>query len=74
MDEVGDPRPTWVFDDDAVAEPELSLERALDRVERPARDGDITAESVVREVRPRSPMPQPSSSKRRCWRGFRRSR
>ena len=50
MDEVGDPRPTRVFDDNAVADPELRLQRALDRVECPARDGDIAADSVAGKV------------------------
>jgi hypothetical protein len=49
--EVGDPGPARVFEDDAVARPELGLERALDRIERAARDRDVAADPVAREVR-----------------------
>ena len=50
MHEVGDPRPAGVFDDDAIAEPELGLQRALDRIERAAGDRDVAADSVGSEL------------------------
>ena len=50
MDEVGDPRPARVFDDDAVARPQLGLEHALDPVERAADDRDVAVDAVGGEV------------------------
>src|SRR5262249_38970259 len=50
MDQVADARPARILDDDPVADPELRLERALDRVERPSGDGDVAADAVGREL------------------------
>jgi hypothetical protein len=48
--EVADPRPARVLDDDAVARPQLSLERALDRVEGAAGDRHVAVEAVGGEL------------------------
>ncbi len=48
--QVGDPRPARVLDDDAVAGPELRLQHSLDAVERTADDGDVALDPVRCEV------------------------
>ena len=49
-DQVRDPRPAGVLDDNSIAGPKLRLQNSLDRVERAADDCDVAVDAVGGEV------------------------